>query len=172
MSQRYKAYNGPMPTTAALPAVTTGTTIKTMLQIATPSTKQIQVISWGFSLDDPPGADSVIELIEVDVGATITQYVATGLTKMDPNQPNSLMDISSTSKSGYTASVEGTVAASRLLDVISMSSVSAEAAPVLTWAYQFMPDERPIVAASKFLRIRATTPTTAVDMRCWVVWDE
>jgi hypothetical protein len=35
-----------------------------------------------------------------------------------------------------------------------------------------MPDERPIVAVSKFLRVRATTPTTAVDLRCKITWDE
>jgi hypothetical protein len=35
-----------------------------------------------------------------------------------------------------------------------------------------MPDDRPIVAVSKFLRVRATTPTTASDMRCWVTFQQ
>jgi hypothetical protein len=35
-----------------------------------------------------------------------------------------------------------------------------------------MPDERYIVAVSKFLRVRVTTPTTAVDLRCKITWDE
>src|SRR6266545_1298687 len=100
---RYKAWNGAMPTTAALPAVTTGTVIKTMLQLATPSTRQIQVYGWGFTLDDPPGA---------------------------------------------------------------------EAAPFLTYRYNFPEGEEPIVAVSKFLRVRATTPTTAVDLRCFIIHDE
>jgi len=55
-------WNGPAPTTAALASVTTGTTIKTMLQLATPSTTQIQILEWGFSLDDPPGADGVVRI--------------------------------------------------------------------------------------------------------------
>jgi hypothetical protein len=57
-----------------------------------------------------------------------------------------------------------------VFDVVSLDSVAGNSP--LVYVYQFMPDERPIVAVSKFLRIRATTPTTAVDLRCWVVWDE
>lgn len=160
-----------MPTTAAQQAVTTGTAIKTMLQIATPSTRQCQLISWGFSMDDPPGADAVAELLQTDVAATVTAHVAAGVQPLDPNAPASLMTLG-TSATGYTASAEGTPTATRVFDVVSMSSVSAEAAPVMQYAWQWMPDERPIVAISKFLRVRVTTPTTAVDMRCWVCWDE
>jgi hypothetical protein len=168
---RYRTYNGPMPTTAAQAAVTTGTAIKTMLQLATPSTRQIQLIAWGFTVDDPPGADAVIELLQTDVSATVTAHVSSGVQPLDPNAPASLLTLGA-SATGYTASAEGTPTATRVFDVVSLSSVSAEAAPFLTYAYQFMPDERPIVAVSKFLRVRATTPTTAVDMRCWCVWDE
>jgi hypothetical protein len=168
---RYKSWNGPAPTTAAQAAVTTGTAIKTMLQIATPSTRQCQIIAWGFTIDDPPGADAVIELLDVDVAATVTAHVNAGVQALTPGAPVSLMTLG-TSATGYTATAEGTPTASRVHDVVAPSSVSAEAAPVLTYGYQFMPDERPIIAVSRFLRVRATTPTTAVDMRCWVVWDE
>jgi hypothetical protein len=160
-----------MPTTAAQQQVTTGTAVKTMLQIATPSTREIQIIAWGFSVDDPPGADAVFELLETDVAATVTAHVASGVQPVVAGLPASLMTLG-TSATGYTASAEGTIATTRVFDVVSMSSVSAEAAPAMQYAYQFMPDERPVVAVSKFLRVRATTPTTAVDMRCWVVWDE
>ncbi|MGJ5831436.1 hypothetical protein [Streptomyces ossamyceticus] len=158
-----------MPTTAAQASVTTGTTIKTMLQIATPSTRQIQLISWSFTLDDPPGADAVIELIQTDVAATVTAHSASGVQPLDPNAPASLMTLG-TSATGYTATAEGTTTASRVFDVVSLSSVSGESP--ITYNYQFMPDERYIVAVSKFLRVRVTTPTTAVDMRCKVTWDE
>ena len=76
---RYQTWNGPMPTTAAQASVTTGTTIKTMLQIATPSTRQCQILAWGFTVDDPPGADAVIELLQTDVAATVTAHVAAGV---------------------------------------------------------------------------------------------
>lgn len=168
---RYKVMNGAMPTTAALPAVTTGTAIKTMLQIATPATRQIAVLAWGFSLDDPPGADAVFELIETDVAATVTAHVAAGVQPVNPGMPASLVTLG-VSATGYSASVEGTPTTTRTFDVKSMSSVSAEAAPVLTYNYAFPDYEIPIVSVSKFLRIRATTPTTAVDMRCWILYDE
>lgn len=160
-----------MPTTAAQAAVTTGTAIKTMLQLSTPSTRQIQLISWGYSLDDPPGADAVIELLQTDVAATVTAHVAAGVQPLDPNAPASLLTLG-TANTGYTSTVEGSTTAARVFDCVGFSSVSAEAAVAMNYVYQWMPDERPIIAVSKFLRVRATTPTTAVDMRCWICWDE
>jgi hypothetical protein len=158
-----------MPTTAAQASVTTGTSIKTMLQLATPSTRQIQLISWGFSCDDPPGADGVVELLQTDVAATVTAHVAAGVQPLDPNAPASLLTLGTTA-TGYTSSSEGVTTAARVFDVVSLSSATGESP--LTYYYQWMPDERPIIAVSKFLRVRATTPTTAADMRCWICWDE
>lgn len=166
---RYRTWNNAMPTTAAQASVTTGTSIKTMLQIATPSTRQIQLISWGFTTDDTTGGDGSIELMQSDVAATVTAHVASGVQPLDPNAPASLMTLG-TSATGYSASVEGTTTASRVFDAVSLSSTTSESP--LTYVYQWMPDERPILAVSKFLRIRATTPTTAIDLKCWICWDE
>lgn len=167
---RYKVWNSAMATTAAQASVTTGTAIKTMLQVAPPSTVHgLTVVSWGFSSDDPPGADGVIELLQTDVAATVTAHVAAGVQPLDGNWEASKVTLG-TSATGYTATAEGTVAATRVFDLVALSSVSGESP--LHYAYQFMPDERPIVNASKFLRVRATTPTTAIDLRCWVVFDE
>jgi hypothetical protein len=165
----YTTWNGPMPTTAAQQSVTTGTAIKTMLQLATPSTRVIQLISWGFTLDDPPGADAVIELLQTDVAATVTAHVAAGVQPVDPNGTASLLTLG-TSATGYTATAEGTPTACRVFDAVSLSSTSGESPLSYTW--QWMPDERPIIAVSKFLRVRVTTPTTAVDLRCWVRHNE
>lgn len=165
----YITWNGPAPTTAAQASVTTGTTIKTMLQLATPATRQIQVLEWGFTLDDPPGADAVIELLQTDVAATVTAHVASGVIPLDPNGTASLLTLG-TSATGYTSTSEGTTTASRTFDTVALSSVSGESP--LTYVRQFMPDTRPTIAISKFLRVRATTPTTAVDMRCWIVFQE
>lgn len=165
----YTTWNGPAPTTAALASVTTGTAIKTMLQLATPATRQIQILEWGFSLDDPPGADGVVELIDTNVAATVTAHVASGVVNLDPNGSASLLSLG-TSATGYTATAEGTITATRPLDAVSLSSVSGESG--LSYVRTFMPDDRPIVAVSRFLRVRATTPTTAADMRCWVTFQE
>ena len=133
----YKVWNGPAPTTAAQQSVTTGTAIKTMLQVATPSTRQIQLIAWGFSVDDPPGADAVVELLQTDVAATVTAHVASGIQPLDPNGTPSLC-VGGTALTGYTASVEGATTASRTFDTVSLSSVSGESP--LTYTYQWMPD--------------------------------
>jgi hypothetical protein len=74
------------------------------------------------------------------------------------------------SNSGYTGTAEGTPAAVRVFDAMSLSSTSGESR--LDYAYQFMPDERPVVNVSKFLRVRITTPTTGVGARSWIVWEE
>lgn len=166
----YTTWNGPAPTTAALASVTTGTSIKTMLQLATPSTRQIQILEWGFSLDDPPGADGVVELIQTDVAATVTAHVtATGIVNLDPNGAASLC-VGGTALTGYTATAEGTITATRPFDAVSLSSVSGESG--LSYVRTFMPDDRPVIAVSRFLRIRATTPTTASDMRCFITFQE
>jgi hypothetical protein len=169
---RYRIWNYPMPTTAAPSAVTTGTAIKTMLQLAIPSTRQITIVGWGYQVDDPPGADSVFELIETDVAATVTAHVASGLVKLLPGIPASLLTLG-VSATGYTATVEGAITTTREFDSVTMSSVSAEAAPLLTYNKRFELDGIPPVAdVSKFVRIRATTPTTAVDMRCYIDIEE
>ena len=165
----YIVWNGPAPTTAAQQSVTTGTAIKTMLQLSTPSTRQIQLLEWGWSSDDPPGADGVIELLQTDVAATVTAHVNAGVQNLDPNGANTLLTLG-TANTGYTASAEGTTTASRVFDVVSLSSVSGESG--LQYVRQWMPDARPIIPVSKFLRVRATTPTTALDLRCWIVFQE
>jgi hypothetical protein len=159
-----------MATTAATASVATGTSIKTMLQIATPSTRQAQLISWGFNIESGPATGPLkIELVQTDVAATVTAHVASGVQPLDPNAPASLMSLG-TSGTGYTATVEGSTTATRTFDFVTVGPNSSSAA-TLDYSYQWMPDERPIVAVSKFLRIRATFATSA-NMVCWVCWDE
>jgi hypothetical protein len=165
----YITWNSAAPTTAAQAAVTTGTAIKTMLQLATPSTRQIQVLEWGFTIDDTSGADGVVELLQTDVAATVTAHVAAGVPNLDPNGTASLLTLG-TAATGYTATAEGSTTATRVFDAVSLSATTSESP--YTHVRQFMPDTRPIIAVSKFLRVRATTPTTAVDMRCWIIFNE
>lgn len=169
---RYTSYNAPMATTAATAKVTTGTTIKTMLQIATPSTRQLQIISWGFSLDAAPATTGtgIVELIQTDVAATVTAHVASGVQPLDPNAPASLVTLG-TAATGYTASGEGTPTGTRAFDVVQVPGVSNGGGGIEAYSYQFMPDERPIVGVSKFLRVRMTF-SAAVNALCWVTWDE
>lgn len=166
---QYKTWNGPMPTTAAQAAVGTGTTIKTMLQIATPATRAITLIAWGYSFSEAAGAVGTIELLQTDVAATVTAHVASGVQPLDPNGTPSLMTLG-TSATGFTATVEGTITATRMFDAVRLpTSLTGSGTP---YSYQWMPDERPIVPVSKFLRVRATTPTSGVNLLCWICWDE
>ena len=160
-----------MATTAATAKVTTGTAIKTMLQLSTPATRQMRLISWGFSVDAPPATTGtgVVELIQTDVAATVTAFVASGVQNTDPNGTASLLTLG-VGNSGYTAPAEGTTTASRLFDFVDIAGVSNGAAPTV-YRYQWMPNEQPIVAISKFLRVRVTF-SAAVAMNCWVCWDE
>lgn len=166
---RYKCFNAAMPTTAAPVKVTTGTVIKTMLQIATPSTRQLQLISWGYELDAVPGSTGgIVELVETDVAATVTAHVASGVQPVIPSLPASLVTLG-VSATGYTATVEGAPTATRSFDTNLVPPTAGAAST--SYDYQWMPDERPIVAVSKFLRVRVTM-AAAVNMLTWVCWDE
>lgn len=166
MAHVYKAYNYAQPTTAAFVPVTTGTTIKTLLQIATPSTEDITILEWGIDFDGTAAAAPIkCELIDTDVAATVTAHGASGLIKMNgPNDAASLMTLSTTA-TGFTASGEGTPGAtSRQLD-------SKQVAPNGGYQYEWPLGREPKVAVSRFLRIRVTA-AAAVNANCWIRWEE
>jgi hypothetical protein len=166
---KYIVWNGAAPTTAALAKVTTGTAIKTMLQLATPSTRMLTVVSWGYSLDAVPGSTGgQVELIETDVAATVTPHVAAGVMPLMPGIQASLMTLG-VAATGYTASAEGTTTASRVFDA-GLIPPSA-GADDMTYDYEFMPDARPTVNISRFLRVRVTF-AAAVNMSTYVVVEE
>lgn len=164
----YKAYNGAMPTVAAQAKVTTGTAIKTLLQVATPATRMCQLLEWGYSLDVFSTATGQVELLETDVAATVTAHVAAGVQPQIPGLPASLMTLG-TSATGYTATVEGAITATRVFDVQQV----LEDAPAMnnTYVKEWLPGRGPIVNISKFLRIRSTF-TVAANISCWLLWDE
>lgn len=167
--QRYIIWNGAAPTTAALAKVTTGTAIKTMLQVATPATTMVTLISWGYTLDAVPGSTGgQIELLETDVAATVTAHVAAGVMPLMPGIPASLLTLG-VSATGYTATVEGTTTASRVFDAGLVPPTAG--ADDLTYDYEFMPDARPVINVSKFLRVRVTF-AAAVNMNCYVVVEQ
>lgn len=165
MSDLYVAYNGASPTTAALVPVTTGTVIKTLLQIASPSTRPLTIVEWGISFDgSAAGTPIKCELIQTDVAATVTAHVAAGVPCItDPNGPASLVTLSTTA-TGYTASAEGTTAASRLFDYQLI-------APTNQYVKQWPLGREPAMPVSKFLRIRVTA-AAAVNAICYAVFGE
>jgi len=161
----YWAANGPMPTTAAFAAVTTGTAIKTMLQIATPSTRPLTVVKWGISFDGSAAATPIkCELLQTDVAATVTAHVASGVQPYnDPNAAASLVTLG-TSATGYTATAEGTITATRHGDLQFI-------APTNQYINEWSLGTEFQIPISKFLRIRVTAPA-AVNCYCYVIWFE
>lgn len=163
MSNLYWATNMAMVTTAAPAGVTTGTTIKTLLQIATPSTDQLQVVEWGISFDGSPSAIKC-ELVQTDVAATVTAHVAAGVQPYDdPSAPASAMTLGTTA-TGYTASGEGSTTATRTADLQMLTTN--------TYVKQWPLGREFKVAVSKFLRIRVTAAAGAVNAFCYVIWLE
>ena len=165
MATLYFAANGAMPTTAALTKVTTGTAIKTMLQIASSATRPLKVVEWGISFDGSAAATPIqCELIQTDVAATVTAHVAAGVQPYDdPNAPASTVTLG-TSATGYTATVEGSITTTRYGDLQLI-------APTNQYVKQWPLGREFQVPVSKFLRVRVTAGA-AVNAYCYVIWEE
>jgi len=163
--RQFTAWNGPSPTTAAQVAVTTGVAVKTLLQVAPPATLELEVIAWGVSFDSGTfGAKIKCELIETDVAATVTAHAAAGIVKVtDPGQLASQVTLG-VAATGYTASAEGAIAASRVLDAQWVDQSGA-------YSYTWPLGNYPVAAISKFLRVRVTA-TAAVNALAFITWGE
>lgn len=162
----YKAYNGPAPTTAVLAAVSTTTSILTLLQLATPATTEITVLEWGISFDGAAAAAGIrCELLTTGaVNATVTAHVAAGLVRWDsPNGPDSNLTLG-TASSGYTASAEGTITTTRVYD---SQFVQPTGQYVMLWPL----NECPVIPVSTFLRVRVKA-AAAVGAVAFIRWRE
>ncbi|MGH7743854.1 MAG: hypothetical protein ACREQ5_03425 [Candidatus Dormibacteria bacterium] len=157
---QYLVPNHAKNTTAAPNAVTTGTAIKTMLQID--PIVPLYVCEWGYFFDGSP-SDIKVELIEVDVAATVTALADADITKLDCVADGVASTVNmtlGTSATGFTASAEGTVTVVRNLDAPQVSSLKAFKMP-------FALGQRPIIQIGKFARIRVTA-AAAVNMLCYM----
>lgn len=163
----YLIGNGPMQTTAAFAVVTTGTSIKTMLQVKPGSTQTMRIVEWGISFDGSSAATpGKVELIETDVAATVTASAAADITKIDGDamrggDPTTAVFAVGTTSTGYTSTSEGSITAVRNLDGPQLI------APTNQFIKQFPLGDEPVIDVSKFARIRVTFGT-AVNAYCWM----
>lgn len=165
---KYKIYNGPAPTTAAQQVVTTGTAIKTLLQVQVSATLGGEIVEWGISFDGAAMAAAIkCELVETDVAATVTAHVQAGIVPFDAaavqggNVTTNLILVG-TAATGYTATAEGTITATRVLDAQLID-------PAVNYVLQFPLGERPYMKpGSFFYRIRVTA-AAAVNAYCYMV---
>lgn len=172
MSKSYIVYNGPMVTTAAPASVTTTTGIRTMLQIKPAANINLSIVEWGISFDGyAAAAPGKVELIDTGtVFGTVTALaVADVMPYKDPAAPANTSGTGGvplnlgTSASGYTCTSEGTITATRLLDIQLI-------APTGQYVHQFPLGERPEVIPGNCLRVRVTF-AAAINALCYVVFE-
>ena len=171
MAELYLITNGANPTTASQVAVTTGTAIKTLLQIKLGLTaNRGKVVEWGISFDGFAAAQPIIcELLTTGtIAATsLTAHVAAGIQNLDPfgttpttNNPFTF----STSTTGYatgSAPTEGSIAASRMLDL-------QHVAPTNQYIKQWPLGREPMFSPDNYLRIRVKA-AAAVNAYCYAI---
>lgn len=165
----YLIGNGPMQTTAAFAAVTTGTVIKTMLQVKPSATVTARIAEWGVSFDGSAAATPIkVELIETGtVFGTVTASVANDITKYDADaiaggDPTTNLIVVGTSATGYTCTSEGSITAVRNL------AGPQFIAPTSQFIQQFPLGLYPTIQVSNCMRIRVTAGT-AVNAYCYVI---
>lgn len=162
----YQIFNGPSPTTAAQVPVTTGTAIKSLLQVKASSTVNFRIVEWGISFDGSAAATPIrVELLETDVAATVTASAAADINKLDAaalagGDPTTNLIPVGTTSTGYTATAEGSITAVREFDVQFI-------APTSQYIKQFPLGREPVIQVAKFARIRVTAGA-AVNAYCYM----
>lgn len=160
---RYKIYNGPMPTTAAQAVVTTGTAIKTMLQLK--PFNQAKIVAWGISFDGSAAATPIkVELCETStVFGTVTASADADCIKMN-GADQAVASVAGltlgTSATGYTCTSEGSITTVRMFDAQLI-------APTNQYIYQYPLGQEPVLVIGNATRIRVTAGT-AVNAYCWI----
>jgi hypothetical protein len=159
----YRIWNGPMPTTAAQLAVTTGTSIKTMLQLK--PFNVMKITGWGVSMDGAAAAAGVQwELLDTGtVFATVTASADADILKVDGAE-GAVASIAGltlgTAATGYTASAEGTITTTKVFD-------SQFVNPMGQYAWQFPLGREPKLIIGNAARIRCKA-AAAVNAICWI----
>ena len=154
-----------MPTAASIAGggVTTGTAIKTLLQLKPFNVGKI--IAWGISFDGFAAAQPIIcELLETGtVFATVTALADADIYKLDGSDQAaaSVAGLTlATNGTGYTSTSEGTITATKVFDAQLV-------APTNQYIYQFPLGQEPKMLIGNAYRIRVKA-AAAVNAICWV----
>jgi hypothetical protein len=164
MGSIYLIGNYTQPTTAAPTPVATGTSLKTLLQVK--PIVPCRITEWGISFDGfAAAAPGVVELLEVDVAATVTALAAGDASIVGPGVADAVAASTlltfGTSSTGYTASAEGSITAARNLDA------AQQVAPTTQFIKQFPLGEGPVIQVGKYGRIRVKFGTS-VNALCYL----
>lgn len=162
----YFIANGPMPTTAAQAVVTTGTAIKTMLQLK--PFNRVRVVEWGISFDGSAAATPIkCELLETGtVFGTVTASADADIAKWE-GADQAVASVAGltlgTSATGYTCTSEGSITTVRMFD-------SQLIAPTNQYIKQFPLGREPCLVIGNACRIRVTAGA-AVNAYAYMVID-
>lgn len=143
--------------------VATGTALKTLLQVATPSTTHITVRGWGISFEGTAstGVPIQVSFSDTNVAATVTTLTPD---KWESTDIQASLCVGGASATGTNASAEGTITSARLIDAQLVHPQSG-------YSIWYPESARPIIQPSRFLRVR-TTASATVDAIPWIVWGE
>lgn len=159
----YWVQNAAFQTAAAPVKVATGTSIKTLLQVATPATVTARIVEWGISFDAPASASIVaVELFQANAAGT----GGTSITPQAYSDPNAVASLcvggtAATCFSPATVSPTGTV---RNFDLQLIT-------PPAQYVKQWPLGREPVLPISNFLQVRVTASVTCNTL-CYVIWEE
>jgi hypothetical protein len=148
----YQIWNGPMPTTAAQAPVTTGTAIKTLLQIK--PFNVCKIVEWGISFDGSALATPIrCELLDTGtVFGTVTASADADIAKGESVE-QAVASVAGltlgTSATGYTCTSEGSITAVRMFDAQFVL-------PTNQYVKQFPLGREPKCIIGNSVRIRVT----------------
>lgn len=168
-AKTYAVVNGAAPGAAAPVSVTTGTVIKTLIQLATAATTPaLRIIEWWCEFNGSTAAAPITtELMRHGGGpnTTMTAYVAADVAKInDPNAPTSSIQLGA-ALSGYTATAEVTPT------TVPVSLETHFVPPTSGIYVQFPLGREPEIQVAAFARIRVTAGA-AVNAFCGLMWEE
>jgi len=162
----YLIANGPMPTTAAQVPITTGTAIKTLLQLKPFNT--IKIVEWGISFDGSAAATPIkVELLDTGtVFGTVTASADADVAKMGSVEDavSSVAGLTlGKSATGYTCTAEGSITSVRMFDPQLI-------APTGQYVKQFPLGREPKGIIGNAIRIRVTAGA-AVNAYCYIIFE-
>jgi hypothetical protein len=154
------ALTSPMSGTAS--SATSGT-VKTILQLKSPASSKIRIVEWGYIFTTTPTAPVQMELVET--GTVFATVTAGSIAQYNDVTGYASLCTTGTAATGFNASAEGTITATRLLgQTLDTASYFKQ---------QFPLGREPEINEASALRIRATPNTAAATtVLCYVIWEE
>jgi uncharacterized protein YccT (UPF0319 family) len=131
-------------------------TAKTIMEVATPSTRTVRLISWSVEFDGVTATAVPVKVELLRASAVITGTTFTAVKYNDPNAPAAL------ATARHTATAEGTVT-----DQIEVHRVPPTSGIVI----QYPLGREPEAPISNALRIRCTAPAI-VNATVTMAWEE